>query len=89
MFFGDQHKTITSCYEMLSRIVCEEYQLTQMEYDILIFKIMDPSWFEFNPDLSVFKLEMDKEYTFYIEKLTSSKMILTRGEDEHFLFRKF
>ena len=37
MFFGDQHKTITSCYEMLSRKVCEKYQLTQMEYDILIF----------------------------------------------------
>ncbi len=29
------------------------------------------------------------EYTFYIEKLTSSKMILTRGEDERFVFRKF
>ena len=59
------------------------------ENDILKFKIMEPSWFEFKPDLSVFKLEMDKEYTFYIEKLTSSKMILTRGEDERFVFRKF
>ena len=59
------------------------------EDDILKFKIMEPSWFEFKPDLSVFKLEMDKEYTFYIEKLTSSKMILTRGEDERFVFRKF
>ena len=34
------------------------------ENDILKFKIMEPSWFEFKPDLSVFKLEMDKEYTF-------------------------
>ena len=59
------------------------------ENDILKFKIMEPSWLEFKPDLSVFKLEMDKEYTFYIEKLTSSKMILTRGEDERFVFRKF
>ena len=39
MFFWDQHKTISSCYEMLSRKVCEKYQLTQMEYDILIFCI--------------------------------------------------
>ena len=59
------------------------------ENDILKFKIMEPSWLEFKPDLSVFKLEMDKEYTFYIEILTSSKMILTRGEDERFVFRKF
>ena len=42
MFFGDQHKTITSCYEMLSRKVCEKYQLTQMEYDILIFLHNNP-----------------------------------------------
>ena len=42
MFFGDQHKTISSCYEMLSRKVCEKYQLTQMEYDILIFLHNNP-----------------------------------------------
>ena len=49
---------------------------------------MEPSWFdaELPP---VFKLKMNEEYTFYIEKLTSSKMILTRGEDERFVFRKF
>ena len=37
MFFWDQHKTITSCYEMLTKSVCDRYQLTQMEYDILMF----------------------------------------------------
>lgn len=42
MFFWDQHKTITSCYEMLTRNVCEKYQLTQMEYDILIFLHNNP-----------------------------------------------
>lgn len=42
MFFWDQHKTITSCYEMLTRKVCEQYQLTQMEYDILIFLHNNP-----------------------------------------------
>ena len=42
MFFWDQHKTISSCYEMLSRKVCEKYQLTQMEYDILIFLHNNP-----------------------------------------------
>lgn len=34
MFFWDQHKTITSCYELIAKNVCENYQLTQMEYDI-------------------------------------------------------
>lgn len=42
MFFWDQHKTITSCYEMLTRKVCEKYKLTQMEYDILIFLHNNP-----------------------------------------------
>lgn len=42
MFFWDQHKTITSCYEMLTRKICEKYQLTQMEYDILIFLHNNP-----------------------------------------------
>ena len=56
--------------------------------DILKFKIMEPSWFETELP-PVFKLKMNEEYTFYIEKLTSSKMILTRGEDERFVFRKF
>ena len=27
MFFWDQHKTITSCYALLAKSVCEKYQL--------------------------------------------------------------
>ena len=42
MFFWDQHKTITSCYELLTRSVCEQYGLTQMEYDILMFLHNNP-----------------------------------------------
>ena len=42
IFFWDQHKTITSCYEMITRTVCEKYQLTQMEYDILMFLHSNP-----------------------------------------------
>ena len=37
MHFGDQHKTITCYYETLTRSVCDQYVLTQMEYDILMF----------------------------------------------------
>lgn len=35
--FWDKHKTITNYYQMLAHDVCEKYQLTQMEYDILMF----------------------------------------------------
>ena len=42
MFFWDQHKTISSCYELLAKSVCEKYQLTQMEYDILMFLHNNP-----------------------------------------------
>ena len=42
MFFWDQHKTITSCYEKVAGSVCEKYQLTHMEYDILMFLHNNP-----------------------------------------------
>ena len=44
MFFWDQHKTITSCYELFTRKVCDRYQLTQMEYDILMFLRNNPKY---------------------------------------------
>lgn len=42
MCFWDKHKTITSYYELLSGRVCDEYGLTQMEYDILMFLHNNP-----------------------------------------------
>lgn len=42
MYFWDKHKTITSYYELLSGEVCERYELTQMEYDILMFLNNNP-----------------------------------------------
>lgn len=44
MFFWEQHKTITSYYEMLTRAVCDSYGLTQMEYDILMFLHNNPQY---------------------------------------------
>ncbi|MDR4055459.1 MAG: MarR family transcriptional regulator [Clostridia bacterium] len=37
MYFRDRHKTITCCYESLMRTICNKYELTQMECDILMF----------------------------------------------------
>lgn len=42
MYFWDKHKTITSYYELLSGRVCDQYGLTQMEYDILMFLHNNP-----------------------------------------------
>jgi DNA-binding MarR family transcriptional regulator len=42
MFFWDKHKTITTCYELISSKVCDEYGLTQMQYDILMFLYNNP-----------------------------------------------
>lgn len=44
MHFWDQHKTITCYYETLTRSVCDQYKLTQMEYDILMFLYNNPKY---------------------------------------------
>lgn len=44
MHFWDQHKTITCYYETLTRSVCDKYNLTQMEYDILMFLYNNPQY---------------------------------------------
>lgn len=37
MNFWDQHKNITLYYEVLTKSICDKYDLKQMEYDILMF----------------------------------------------------
>ena len=44
MYFWDKHKAITSYYELLSGEVCDRYELTQMEYDILMFLHDNPQY---------------------------------------------
>ena len=42
MHFWDRHKTITGYYESLTSSICDKYDLTQMEYDILMFLHNNP-----------------------------------------------
>ena len=44
MFFWDHHRTITCYYEKLTGAVCDKYNLTQMEYDILMFLHNNPQY---------------------------------------------
>ena len=53
MQFWDQHKTITDYYELLAGRVCARYDLTQMEYDILMFLHDNP---QFNTAADIVKV---------------------------------
>lgn len=44
LFFRDYHRTITCYYEKLTGAVCDKYNLTQMEYDILMFLHDNPQY---------------------------------------------
>ena len=53
MHFWDRHKTITGYYESLTSTICDKYDLTQMEYDILMFLHGNP---EFNTAADIVKI---------------------------------
>lgn len=44
MQFWDLHKTITNYYEAVTKEVCKKYNLTQMEYSILMFLYNNPQY---------------------------------------------
>lgn len=44
MYFWDQHKNITLYYELLTKSICDKYDLKQMEYDILMFLHFYPQY---------------------------------------------
>ncbi|MGN0315031.1 MAG: MarR family transcriptional regulator [Fusicatenibacter sp.] len=44
MHFWEDQKVLTSFYSHCVRPVCETYQLTQMEYDILMFLTNNPQY---------------------------------------------
>ena len=42
MDFWDKHKTITNFYEKLTKEICNKNNITQMEYNILMFLYNNP-----------------------------------------------
>ena len=44
MYFWDKHRIITRYYEALTKAICEKYDLTQMEYDTLMFLYNNPEY---------------------------------------------
>lgn len=53
MNFMDKHKTIICYYSRLTRVICEKFELTQMEYDILMFLHNHP---QFNTAADIVKI---------------------------------
>ncbi len=44
MYFWERQKTVTALYDAIARPVCEQYGLTRMEYDILMFLHNHPQY---------------------------------------------
>lgn len=44
MIFWEKQKILTSLYEDITKPVCEKYDLTQMEYDIVMFLHNNPQY---------------------------------------------
>lgn len=53
MHFWDHHKNITLYYELLTKSVCDKYDLKQMEYDTLMFLYYYP---QFNTAADIVKI---------------------------------
>jgi len=44
MIFWEKRKAVSALYEKKTRVICDRYQLTQMEYDILMFLHNNPAY---------------------------------------------
>ncbi len=75
----------------ISNISESFYGNYEKENGELRFSIVEPSSYPaVLPDVFNLKpMGIDNVNVFHIETLNSSKMVLTRGEDERFVFRKF
>ena len=80
MHFWDRHKTITGYYESLTRSVCGKYDLTQMEYDILMFLYSNP---EFNTAADIVKIRKStKSHVSTSLKKLENKELVERKQSE-------
>ena len=83
---------------ILVQLVHREVNVTDAYYGNFVkednelrFSLVEPSWYQvvLPAELNLEPMGLDHVNVFHIEKLTSSQMILTRGENERFVFRKF
>lgn len=86
MIFWEKRKAVTALYEKKTRAICERYQLTQMEYDILMFLHNNPTYTTATGIVSIrrlakshvssaLKMLEDKGYIRRYYKLNNSKTV--------------
>ena len=82
MYFWDKHKTITSYYELLSGEVCERYELTQMEYDILMFLHNNP---QHNTAAEIVKVRKSKKshVSTSLKKLENKELVERKQSEDN------
>ena len=56
MIFWERRKAVSSLYEKKTRAACDKYQLTQMEYDILMFLHNNPDFITATDIVNIRKL---------------------------------
>lgn len=56
MIFWERRKAVSALYEKKTKVICDKYQLTQMEYDILMFLHNNPDYITAKDIVSVRKL---------------------------------
>lgn len=56
MIFWERRKAVSALYEKKTKVICDKYQLTQMEYDILMFLHNNPDYITATDIVSVRKL---------------------------------
>ena len=79
MHFWDQHKVITYYYESLSKSICEKYNLTKMEYDILMFLYNNP---QFNTAADIVKVRKStKSHVSIALKDLEKKVMIERRQN--------
>jgi len=81
MIFWERRKAVSSLYEKKTRAVCDKYQLTQMEYDILMFLHNNPDFITATDIVNIRKLT--KSHVSMSLKMLEEKGYIKRYYEEN------
>ncbi len=77
MIFWEKQKALTVLYEKITKPICDKYELTQMEYDILMFLHNNP---QFSIASDIVKMRnLTKSHVSVSIKLLEKKGYLTKS----------
>ncbi len=82
MHFWDQHKNITNYYEKLTSSICQQYKLTQLEYDILMFLYNNPKY-NTASDIVRIRKSTKSHVSTSLKNLENKKLIIKKQNKEN------